>query len=75
MSCAAKTPSIVLSSASSSAKYERTERLPTVPETGSASCHEARITTGTSSAISASITSEMPSAANVRLAPHCGIQV
>src|SRR6185312_12438721 len=41
----------------------------------SASCQEARITSGTSTAISMSITSAMPSAANVKLTPQFGIQV
>jgi hypothetical protein len=69
MSWAAKTPIRVHSRASSSAKYAGTDR-----RDSSASCQEARMTIGTRSAIRASITSAMPSVANVKLTPHCGIQ-
>ena len=73
MSAAAKTPTIVDSSASSSAKYVGTDRLiRSGPR--SASCHEARMTSGTRTAISASITSAMPSTSNVNRASQVGIQ-
>ena len=39
----------------------------------SASCQDARITSGTSTAMSISMTSAMPSAAKVKLMPHAGI--
>src|SRR3954454_20808617 len=69
MSAAENTPIMVNSSASSSAKYAGTERREL-----SASCHEARITTGTRTAISATITRAMPSTSNVNRAPQNGIQ-
>src|SRR5215475_10275398 len=68
MSAAANTPIIAHSNASSSAKYVGTDRLEL-----STSCHEARITSGTSKAINASMTSAMPSASKVNRAPQNGI--
>ena len=53
---AAKTPIIIVSSTIISAKYVFTLCRP-----GSASCHEARITTGISTADMAMSTSAMPS--------------
>jgi len=59
---------MVNSNASSSAKYVGTDRL-----VSSTSFQDARMTTGTRTAISISMTSAMPSAANVNRASQLGI--
>ena len=87
MSWAAKTPIIVLpgpaAARSTPGRCARSGEHgagagalpgPTVACTASVSCQEARITSGTSTAISGSMTRAMPSAAKVKRASQVGIQ-
>jgi hypothetical protein len=71
---AAKTPIIIVSSTSSSAKNMPAERgLSGADPAGSTSFQDARITIGISAAASTISTSAMPSTPTAYRTPNCGI--